>query len=190
MGYTHYYYVDHSKITDEKREKFSELLLKVIKKAEQRGIRMSYSFWENEILFNWSEHQPRNKWIANGEGLLKRPSEDVKLTKDNISKIVWEWFAWIEIDFPVVHSNSTWEVDASYETMVFERKGREFNFCKTNYNPYDCVVTASLLLFKEIIPAACTSINSDGEMKDWVLWYLLLKEATDIKAEQIHFTSP
>ena len=41
-----------------------------------------------------------------------------------------------------------------------------FSFCKTNYKPYDAVITAILIRAKHIY-GSCVSISSDGNWQDW-----------------------
>ena len=66
--------------------------------------------------------------------------------------------------------------DLAHETFCWEgipsisehRKDEPetFDFCKTNYKPYDVVVTAILIRAKHIY-GSCVSISSDGDWQDW-----------------------
>lgn len=57
--------------------------------------------------------------------------------------------------------------DLAHETFVWEQNAeREFHFCKTARKPYDALVTACLLLIKEIYGDA-VDIHSDGEWSEW-----------------------
>lgn len=53
-----------------------------------------------------------------------------------------------------------------HETMVLQRYGREFQFCKTARKPYDRVVTALLILADFHSPNTWL-VTSDGEPDDW-----------------------
>ena len=53
-----------------------------------------------------------------------------------------------------------------HETMVLQRDGKEFQFCKTARKPYDRVVTALLILADFHSPNTWL-ITSDGEPDDW-----------------------
>jgi hypothetical protein len=65
--------------------------------------------------------------------------------------------------------------DCSYETFGLERvtqrrpwddDARVFEFCKTNYQPYDVVVTAVLIALKRHFGDEVT-VSTDGTDKDW-----------------------
>jgi hypothetical protein len=58
--------------------------------------------------------------------------------------------------------------DMSHETFTWARDtNRGYDFCKTALKPYDALVTASLLLLKEIYGDA-VQINSDGSWDNWM----------------------
>lgn len=54
----------------------------------------------------------------------------------------------------------------AHETMVLERDGRGFHFCKTARKPYDRAVTALLILADFHSPDTWV-VTSDGEPDDW-----------------------
>lgn len=66
--------------------------------------------------------------------------------------------------------------DQAHETFYWEgiptisehRKDEPttFSFCKTNYKPYDAVVTAILIRAKHIY-GSCVEISSDGNWEEW-----------------------
>lgn len=51
-----------------------------------------------------------------------------------------------------------------YETFSLSRKRKDFNFCKTQYRPYDKVVVAILMLAEEHFDGF--SWSSDGNAED------------------------
>ena len=53
----------------------------------------------------------------------------------------------------------------SHETFVIDRNGNSWGFCKTNYKPYDKVVTAILILARYTYPSM--SLSSDGGWDYW-----------------------
>ena len=136
----------------------------------------------NCISFNGSKNQRLWRWInSNISDWLKRPSDDkVNLWLNWIGQEIWQWFAGTELDYPV-HNDK----DCSYEGFWFEFK-KWFEACKTNYKPYDVVVTGFMMLLSYIAPNKIF-ITSDWLKKDWVLWYLLLKEATGINYKEFEF---
>lgn len=56
--------------------------------------------------------------------------------------------------------------DAGHETMLLERDGRGFQFCKTARKPYDRAVIALLILADRCAPG-CWQVSSDGDPQDW-----------------------
>lgn len=56
--------------------------------------------------------------------------------------------------------------DDGHETMVLERKGTDFQFCKTARKPYDRVVVALLILANHHAPGVW-KISSDGDPDEW-----------------------
>lgn len=53
-----------------------------------------------------------------------------------------------------------------HETMILERRGRPFEFCKTAQKPYDRAVIALLLIAYKHAPLVW-EISSDGDASDW-----------------------
>jgi len=64
--------------------------------------------------------------------------------------------------------------DDAHETMVLDRKGMGFQFCKTEHKPYDIAVTALLVLADHCCPNTWV-ISSDGAVEDWVDGVLLAR---------------
>jgi len=56
--------------------------------------------------------------------------------------------------------------DDGHETMLLEREGYGFQFCKTARKPYDRAVMALLILADQCAPG-CWEIGSDGDPEDW-----------------------
>ena len=65
----------------------------------------------------------------------------------------------------LAHETFYW---AGIPTHPNHREGEPefFSFCKTNYKPYDAVITAILIRAKHIY-GSCVSISSDGNWQDW-----------------------
>ena len=58
----------------------------------------------------------------------------------------------------------------AHEPFVFPYvlpERQSFNFCKTEYKPYDEVVTACLIVARDHFPPSVLEISSDGEWTDW-----------------------
>ncbi len=74
--------------------------------------------------------------------------------------------------------NGNAELEQDYETFSWEalptqqeweakRGGNDiFDFCKTQYRPYDAVVTAILIRAK-VIYGSCVDVRSDGSWSEW-----------------------
>jgi hypothetical protein len=56
--------------------------------------------------------------------------------------------------------------DDAHEPFVFPG-GTGFNFCKTEWKPYDEVVTACLIVARDHFPPSVLAIGSDGSWADW-----------------------
>lgn len=56
--------------------------------------------------------------------------------------------------------------DDGHETMILERKGKEFQFCKTARKPYDFAVVCLLILAHHHAPDVW-EISSDGDEEEW-----------------------
>lgn len=67
------------------------------------------------------------------------------------------------------------DLDA-HETFCIKQKDIGSDFCKTQRKPYDKVVTAILLLFKEYFPDVV--LISDGTEEDWEFGKKLCYEST------------
>lgn len=61
-----------------------------------------------------------------------------------------------------------------HETMVLNRTGRKFQFCKTAQKPYDAAVTATLIIAHHFAPDVW-DIASDGDRDDWIPGLALVK---------------
>jgi hypothetical protein len=53
----------------------------------------------------------------------------------------------------------------SHENFIINREDLSWNFCKTNFKPYDAVVTAVLILARYTFPDF--HLSSDGAWKEW-----------------------
>lgn len=53
-----------------------------------------------------------------------------------------------------------------YETFVLTPKASDFEFCKTQFRPYDALVCAALIAAKHHIRDGI-SVRSDGEWSEW-----------------------
>ena len=95
--------------------------------------------------------QSHDKLLANGHGEVDSAPE---VTTDTI------WFNGIE--------------DASHESMVIDREGNGFQFCKTAQKPYDRYVVALLCYIDAVAPKAFR-IASDGLKSDWTEGLALAK---------------
>jgi hypothetical protein len=73
---------------------------------------------------------------------------------------------------------------AGIPTQTEWRKGEEtiFDFCKTNYKPYDAVVTAILIRAKHIY-GSCVSVSSDGNWDEWAAGRMMYELVFGEKAE-------
>lgn len=67
--------------------------------------------------------------------------------------------------------------DDSAETFGLEVGQSGFTFCKTYARPYDVVVTASLLVLKDVLGSR-VRLTSDGDAPDWVNGLALAARAT------------
>lgn len=199
MGYTHY--IKKTAIKQENWDKFIDYCKQIFDTAiNSWGIDLDYEFVKNKklggvdmIVLNGSEHQRLNKWVDTTKKVeqagLVWPSSNTVLINDQPKVLEKnEWDFGITADMPVCPYDSitnTWSWN--YETFVLKQNNPEFDFCKTNYRPYDVVVQAILLLLHTMCDSEEFVFSSDGQKKDFVLGYLLLKEATGIKAREPDF---
>lgn len=65
--------------------------------------------------------------------------------------------------------------DDSHESFVVTPDQTDFEFCKTNYKPYDVVVVAVLVLFKHFFPEI--KFSSDGDLSELAEGVALASEA-------------
>lgn len=68
------------------------------------------------------------------------------------------------VDDDIIHFNGVG--NDGHETMILEREGLGFDFCKTARKPYDLAVVALLLIAHHHAPDAW-EIKSDGGPDDW-----------------------
>ena len=213
MGYTHYYCHDRSKIEDkdhqERFNRFSEICRKIFVKADELWIALASANgfgkpivdWSG-VYFNGSIKQPKWRWTSEWTpNNLQWPDSSVNLTNDQIAQVKDKWFAGLCPTFQVVpNPKNEAMVDASYEAFVLRRidqpidqlddNGYYFGFTKTNFYPYDIAVTAVLIALYNIYKdTECVRISSDGEKKDRVPWYNLLRDATGDNGWDLQFTS-
>ena len=55
--------------------------------------------------------------------------------------------------------------EGEHETLFVSRTNTRWEFCKTNFKPYDEVVTSILILAKYMFPDMY--LNSDGDWSEW-----------------------
>jgi len=79
--------------------------------------------------------------------------------------------------------------DESCETLRIARvvvaeddPSQVFNFCKTDWQPYDVMVTATLLLYRHQFPDS-VALSSDGEPEEWQQGCDLVKAACGFAPE-------
>lgn len=201
MGYTHYCYYKIEATQDTKKwTEFVEKAKLVCKKANEWGIDLETYFSDARVDINGSDNQRLNNRVDRGDsvGTLNRPDEKINYSPfEKLPQTTWERFGWELKDLPtcpIDTQKQKWRW--SYENMVFynskekywdSRNGTVFTFCKTNFRPYDIVVTALLLLFEIVFGKENVELHSDWEPKDWTLWYRLLQSATGINASTPDF---
>jgi hypothetical protein len=75
--------------------------------------------------------------------------------------------------------------DQGCETFWLQRKRAErFQFCKTNYEPYDAIVIACLIAADAIAPGAL-KISSDGGVDEWQAGLTLASRAIPTLAAEV-----
>lgn len=74
--------------------------------------------------------------------------------------------------------------EGAHETFGITKKDIGFNFCKTAEKPYDTVVTALLILLKEILGSE-VKITSDGTWEDWQGGQLLYETVFDKQPDSV-----
>ena len=72
----------------------------------------------------------------------------------------------------IVKFNGNAKDDGDYETFVLYPNGNKWDFCKTQYRPYDLFVGSVLILAQKMLGY---SVNSDGDKDDWSHIYEFLK---------------
>lgn len=137
MGYTHYWKRPRNNAGSSYM--FGKLALdakKIIEQAEREGIRIRDAYGENEPEFNEA------RFGINGDA-----------------------FGFTDDGRDLAHESFIWE---GIPSISEHRKDEPetFDFCKTNYKPYDAVVTAILIRAKYIY-GSCVSISSDGDWEGW-----------------------
>lgn len=65
-----------------------------------------------------------------------------------------------------INFNGDSSQDLDYETFYIDKNNQSFNFCKTQYRPYDLAVCSVLLLLHHHAPDF-HDISSDGDFNDW-----------------------
>lgn len=97
--------------------------------------------------------------IRNGEGLGEPEFTEFSFSINGDAE------AFSDDGRDLAHETFYW---AGIPTHPNHREGEPefFSFCKTNYKPYDAVITAILIRAKHIY-GSCVSISSDGNWQDW-----------------------
>ena len=186
MGYSHYYYTPKT-FPKTKFKAFTEDVKKIVNYSQNKlGIKLGDGMGENEpiiedgmIWLNGSVKQPKGMWTTSEQVGLSWPSDTAGII-DGLEPVATEkWFAGDLLNTRIaqIYNLDPNFADGSYETFMLERikildkwdkaeNGLYFNSVKTNYCPYDLVVTACLIALKHHFPQC--QIKSDGKDKDWI----------------------
>jgi hypothetical protein len=112
------------------------------------------------------------------------------------------WFAWLTTSRPSVvvtlEQAKKWYVDASYEWVHIYNgfpsnsptlPGAKWDFCKTNYYPFDVAVTATYIAMQVVFGKDIAKVSSDWSKKDWIAWAMVFSKASWLSLEEIdnHF---
>ena len=84
-----------------------------------------------------------------------------------------------------VSLNGSEEREEDYETFTFPGEAG-FNFCKTQYRPYDEVITAILIVAAHHAPGA-VEVSSDGRVNEWQEGLNLARQATGNQELEVPF---
>lgn len=147
---------------------------------------------KNKTLEFWQELAEQFWWWVMTMGKwLQRPSDNIP-DKEDSGKESGEWFAGSLHNKPTIRVDledlKKWYVPWDYEAFSLESKVSRnerakddkwiFNCTKTNFYPFDVTVTAVLIALQVMFWPKYIRVNSDGEKKDFMLGYKLLREAT------------
>lgn len=155
--------------------------MEVDKTAEFAG-ELAKGFGSDNVISMWS-------W-------LQRP-DDSFIDWDGKPQRTGSRFAWSQINAPSIPNpmNNPF-VDWSYETLSIETSMKKpewdsgsdwkFTCTKTNFYPYDIVVTAIMAATQIIMGKDAVKVSSDWAKKDWMRGLLLLREATGLDVESFY----
>lgn len=127
---------------------------------------------------------------------LQRP-DDSFLDWDWKSERTGSWFAGSSLNAPSIpNPENKSEVDWSYESLFIENsmvqadyranEKEVFTCTKTNFYPYDIVVTAVMAATQLIMGKDAVKVSSDWQKKDRMRGLLLLKSVSDLDVKQFY----
>jgi len=133
-------------------------------------------FKSTEICFNGHVDSGKLTSVQRTEGLVwpQRDAHGVAVIGE-ADAVVGGWHAGPAVRARVLGPNG----DGSYETFCVQRVHREqhpqaqppqgwlFNFCKTNYRPYDLCVQGCLIVLSHHLGSGNFRVSSDGSSSDW-----------------------
>lgn len=168
-----------------------------VKQPANKRVHSSNPWLENATEW-FADNLAWQLWATNifSASSLQRPSDAVQLDFTKESKHVDNWFAWALLTTPSVRNDENKPfVDATYESLFIpayvdedsvSQDDRKFWCTKTNYYPYDVVVTAVLISLYVIFWEKYVKVSSDWYKKDRVAWGLLAKKAAGIDRYQFY----
>jgi len=186
LGYSHYYYTPKT-FPKAKFKAFTEDVKKIVNYSQnQLGIKLGDGTGEGDPLIegtsiglNGSVKQPKGMWTTSEKVGLSWPSDTAGIIDDLEPVATEKSFAGDLLNTRIApeYNLDPNFADGSYESFAIEQNktlhkwdeaenGLYFNSTKTNYRPYDLVVTACLIALKHHFPQCL--IKSDGEDKDWL----------------------
>ena len=123
--------------------------------------------------------------------------DDSFMDWDGKPERTWSWFAWTQVNAPSIpNPDNRPFVDWSYEALCItssmkqsswhKNEQSKFTCTKTNYYPYDIVVTSIMAACQLIFGKEAVQVSSDGYKKDWMRWLLLLRDCTDLPVNDFH----
>lgn len=192
MGYCHRW-ARPTTITKTEFEAFARDVQAICKGAEEKGIDLAgpdgRAATEPEITgeivaLNGSDNQRRGKWTTSEPLGLVWPIPDAGIEDPDSDPAadVTEgvWAGGESIKAPVAPIASDGKAHGEYESFIIQRETPpssvgvsrrtpadvRASFCKTNFRPYDIVVAACLIAFRQHVTGAV--IGTDGGAAQWI----------------------